>query len=461
MLVVTGLFLIFGLLHVINLAHAGLMAVGVYAQVSFRGHDIPFWPAVSVVCARCRRRRRADRGGGDPSPLCAAARHDPGDVGCVTRRDPGDHPHLRPREQVPRSADDERDDRPRDAVFDLPAAADPPRRRDRRRPRPGRPFHGRRADDPRRDVERAARAGARHQHRPRSPDHVHRRCGVRRRRRRAARADPGDRPELRSDSRRRPPSSPYSSRAGRCRASCSPASCSARRRSSSPVTSTRSGRARSSSASQLCCCASVRRVSHFVAPERRRADRCSRRRDDRPPRARALAARDATTSACSRRRSCTESLAVSLDLVWGYTGIPDLGHALWFGIGALAVGMASTDARPDGLRDLETYPALGPHLVGLVIGMVAAGAVAAVVGLLSFSQREADPFYIAVVTLALTVVAGTVYGQLTAVHRRRQRHVRLRLPRAEPRRVVLRHRRCSWSSSPAQPGARSERLRPS
>lgn len=45
-LVVAGLFLIFGLLHVINLAHAGLMAVGVYAQVSFRLHGIPFWPAV-------------------------------------------------------------------------------------------------------------------------------------------------------------------------------------------------------------------------------------------------------------------------------------------------------------------------------------------------------------------------------------------------------------------------------
>lgn len=45
-LVVVGLFLIFGLLHVINLAHAGLMAVGVYAQVSFRGHGVPFWPGV-------------------------------------------------------------------------------------------------------------------------------------------------------------------------------------------------------------------------------------------------------------------------------------------------------------------------------------------------------------------------------------------------------------------------------
>ena len=35
------------------------------------------------------------------------------------------------------------------------------------------------------------------------------------------------------------------------------------------------------------------------------------------------------------------------------------------------------------------------------------------VGLLSFSQGESDPFYIAIVTLALTVIAGTVYTQET------------------------------------------------
>ncbi len=49
MLVCYGLFLIFGLLHVINLAHAGLMAVGVYAQVSLRDHGVPFWPAVLLA----------------------------------------------------------------------------------------------------------------------------------------------------------------------------------------------------------------------------------------------------------------------------------------------------------------------------------------------------------------------------------------------------------------------------
>src|SRR5579871_6779038 len=48
-LVVTGLFLIFGLLHVINLANAGLMAIGVYAELSFRGHGISFWPSVVLA----------------------------------------------------------------------------------------------------------------------------------------------------------------------------------------------------------------------------------------------------------------------------------------------------------------------------------------------------------------------------------------------------------------------------
>jgi branched-chain amino acid transport system permease protein len=113
----------------------------------------------------------------------------------------------------------------------------------------------------------------------------------------------------------------------------------------------------------------------------------------------------------------TESLlfaiaALSLDLVWGYTGIPDLGHALWFGTGALAVGMMTTKLDPTGLV-LGNYGGLGRHVAGILIGMAVAGAIALTVGLLSFSQGESDPFYIAIVTLALTVVAGTLYGQTT------------------------------------------------
>ena len=45
--------------------------------------------------------------------------------------------------------------------------------------------------------------------------------------------------------------------------------------------------------------------------------------------------------------------------------------------------------------------------------MAIAGAAGLVVGLLSFSQGESDPFYIAIVTLALTVIASTVYSQET------------------------------------------------
>jgi len=48
-IVVTGLFLILGLLQVINLAHTGLMAVGVYAEVSFRSHGIGFWPSLLLA----------------------------------------------------------------------------------------------------------------------------------------------------------------------------------------------------------------------------------------------------------------------------------------------------------------------------------------------------------------------------------------------------------------------------
>jgi ABC-type branched-subunit amino acid transport system permease subunit/ABC-type branched-subunit amino acid transport system ATPase component len=111
----------------------------------------------------------------------------------------------------------------------------------------------------------------------------------------------------------------------------------------------------------------------------------------------------------------TESLiygvtALSLDLVWGYTGIPDLGHALWFGIGALSVGMMTTTLGEGGLV-LGNHGGLGRHVAGIGIGVAVAAGVALLVALLSFSQREADPFYIAIVTLALTVIAGTLYTE--------------------------------------------------
>jgi urea transport system permease protein len=47
-LVVSGLLLIFGMLHVINLAQTGLMAIGVFAEVTFTRHGINFWLAIPL-----------------------------------------------------------------------------------------------------------------------------------------------------------------------------------------------------------------------------------------------------------------------------------------------------------------------------------------------------------------------------------------------------------------------------
>jgi branched-chain amino acid transport system permease protein len=101
--------------------------------------------------------------------------------------------------------------------------------------------------------------------------------------------------------------------------------------------------------------------------------------------------------------------AVSLDLVWGYTGVADLGHALWFGIGALSVGIATTTVDDTGLVTAVAGTPLRYGL-GVLLGMVAAALVAGVVARFSFSARG-SAFYIAVVTLALSTIATTLYSQ--------------------------------------------------
>lgn len=101
--------------------------------------------------------------------------------------------------------------------------------------------------------------------------------------------------------------------------------------------------------------------------------------------------------------------AVSLDVVWGYVGAPDLGHALWFGIGALTVGIMTTSVDDTGLV-VEVHGGVGRYLLALLIGMVVAAAVAGIVGKFSFSARG-SAFYIAVVTLSLTIVAASLYSQ--------------------------------------------------
>jgi branched-chain amino acid transport system permease protein len=87
--------------------------------------------------------------------------------------------------------------------------------------------------------------------------------------------------------------------------------------------------------------------------------------------------------------------ALSLDLFWGKTGMLSFGHATFFGLGTYAMAVVTIKL------------GLGPSavsLLGLIIGMFAAGGIALIVGyfLIFGGVRGA---YFTVVTLAMTIVA--------------------------------------------------------
>ena len=105
--------------------------------------------------------------------------------------------------------------------------------------------------------------------------------------------------------------------------------------------------------------------------------------------------------------------AVTLDVVWGYTGIPELGHSAWFGTGALVVGYMMTDLGPTGLV-MSSGGSFGQYILGILLGTVIAGAIGGLVAWYSFS-RNGTHFYIAVVTLALTTALGAVYLQVPQI----------------------------------------------
>lgn len=105
--------------------------------------------------------------------------------------------------------------------------------------------------------------------------------------------------------------------------------------------------------------------------------------------------------------------AVSLDLVWGYSGIPDLGHSLWFGVGALVVGMMTTTVSESGAV-LSVGGSALTYGLAVVLGVLSASVAAAIVAWYSFARRSSH-FYIAVVGLALAAIVPTIYSQFPAI----------------------------------------------
>jgi branched-chain amino acid transport system permease protein len=86
------------------------------------------------------------------------------------------------------------------------------------------------------------------------------------------------------------------------------------------------------------------------------------------------------------------SIAVTVDILWGSTGILSFGQSAFFGIGAYACGLTFT------YLDVTPIVALG----ALVAGVLAAGGVATLVAWLAFADRV-TPLYISVITLVLSV----------------------------------------------------------
>jgi branched-chain amino acid transport system permease protein len=102
---------------------------------------------------------------------------------------------------------------------------------------------------------------------------------------------------------------------------------------------------------------------------------------------------DAQTTDLLVRAFIFAIFAIGFDLLWGYAGILSLGHSAFFGLGAYAMAIAST----------QTDGAFGVVMPIVVGGVLVATALAVVVGWIAFYSR-ATPFYIAVITVALALV---------------------------------------------------------
>jgi urea transport system permease protein len=106
--------------------------------------------------------------------------------------------------------------------------------------------------------------------------------------------------------------------------------------------------------------------------------------------------------------------ALSLDLIWGYTGLMSFGHAVLFGLGGYIMGLSR--AFSNGVPDFMTRydiaeipwffaPLLNENLA-FALGILVPGAVAVFLGCFIFFSRVRGVFF-SLVTLALSHIFGT------------------------------------------------------
>ncbi|MBB5336036.1 urea ABC transporter permease subunit UrtC [Pectinatus brassicae] len=106
-------------------------------------------------------------------------------------------------------------------------------------------------------------------------------------------------------------------------------------------------------------------------------------------------------------------LAIGIDLIWGYTGILSLGHGVFFGLGAYAMGMylkleAAHGKLPDfmswsGLEHLPAIWAPFSNPLSLLFIIIIPALLAAVIGYLTFKNRIRG-VYFSILSQALSLI---------------------------------------------------------
>ena len=116
-------------------------------------------------------------------------------------------------------------------------------------------------------------------------------------------------------------------------------------------------------------------------------------------------------------------LAISLNLVVGYTGLLSVGHIGFFGIGAYTMAILTSDAQYEQLRT-EAIPTFGwPFFAALPVGALLAGVVALVVGVV-FNRFRDDIFVL--VSFGFTIISFNVFLNWRSVTRGRSVYTRSR-----------------------------------
>ncbi len=107
-------------------------------------------------------------------------------------------------------------------------------------------------------------------------------------------------------------------------------------------------------------------------------------------------------------------LAVSLNLVVGFTGLLSVGHVGFFGIGAYTVAILTSDAAYEQLRT-EAIPTFGwPFFAALPLAVIIAGVVAIAVGIVF--NRFRDDIYV-LVSFGFAIISFNLFLNLRSVTR--------------------------------------------